>query len=129
MTDPVQETVVEETKPAKAPKVEQNGVSRPAAGTKTGRVWEIAETESHKLGKTVGRGVVLKIAAEEGINEATAATQYGKWCKFFGVKAVTEPKPVKVKEPKAPKEPKAKKTKEAAAAEPAAVVEPAASVE
>jgi hypothetical protein len=70
----------------KAPKVEQIGVSRPKVGTTTERVWAIADALSTAAGKAIERKPVLDAAVAEGINPATAATQYGRWCKFFGVK-------------------------------------------
>lgn len=94
----------------KAPKIEQNGVSRPKVGTATERVWAIADSLSTAAGKAVERKPVLDAAVAEGINPATAATQYGRWCKFYGVKhAPAEKAP---KEPKAPKASKAKKAAE-----------------
>lgn len=102
-----EETKTEAPAVEKAPKVEQNGVSRPKVGTATERVWEIADALSTAAGKAIERKPVLDAAVAEGINPATAATQYGRWCKFFGVKhAPVEKAP---KEPKAPKAPKAAK--------------------
>ena len=62
-----------------------NGVTRPAAGTKTGRVWEIADTESNKAGAPVARSVVMAIGRAEGLNDATIATQYGHWRRYNGI--------------------------------------------
>lgn len=73
-----------------APKDARNGVTRPKAGTKTGRVWEITDGRSRELGKPATRKEVIEIAQKEGINVATAATQYGRWRKYFGLGA--EPK-------------------------------------
>lgn len=97
-----------EAKPAKA-KIEQNGVTRPSADSTTGKVWAIADKISAKLKAPAPRRDVLAETSALGINDATAATQYGKWRKFNGLKS--EPK-AKV----APAEPKAKgKAKQAAA--------------
>lgn len=63
----------------------QNGVTRPGAGTKTGTIWEIADSKSQALGKPAGRKEVLDAAAEVEINPATAATQYGRWRKYNGL--------------------------------------------
>ena len=98
----------------KAPKIEQNGVARPGAGTATARVWDIADAESAKIGAPVKRAVVLAIAEAEKINVTTAATQFGRWCKFHGIKAV--PAAPKVKAEKKFKAPKVK-AEEAAPAE------------
>lgn len=99
-------------KPAPAPKIQAHGVTRPADGTATGRVWAIADELSKAAGKPIGRGEVMTKGTAEGLNSATIATQYGKWRVFNGLKGVvtTEPKP--------PKEPKAKKGNTAAAEAP-----------
>lgn len=103
-------------KPAKAPKIEQNGVSRPGAGTATARIWEIADAQSAAKNAPTSRAEVLKAAEAEGINVTTAATQFGRWCKFNGVKAAPkEPKPAKEKKVKGAK------AAEVAAAQPEAV--------
>ena len=70
------EAVVKDTK---------NGVTRPGSGTKTGRIWEIADTMSAELQAPAGRKVVLEAAEKEEINSATAATQYGRWRKYNGL--------------------------------------------
>ena len=77
-----------ETEKKEKPVVEkdsQNGITRPKAGTKTGTVWEIADTMSQKLGKPAGRKAVLDAATDVEINPATAATQYGRWRKYNGL--------------------------------------------
>lgn len=63
----------------------QNGVTRPKAGTKTGRVWEIADQLSKSKGEPATRAEVLKAFEAEGGNSATGATQYGRWRKFHGL--------------------------------------------
>jgi hypothetical protein len=70
---------------AKPTKIEQNGVSRPNAGTKTARVWEIADSLSKSTGKPAARKDVLEAAEKEKINASTAATQYGQWRRFNGL--------------------------------------------
>lgn len=74
-------------KEKKAPVVKDtvNGVTRPKAGTATGRVWEIADALSKKTKKPIERKAVLEATAGEGINPATAATQYGRWRKYNGL--------------------------------------------
>jgi len=69
----------------KAPKIEQHGVVRPNAGTKTVVVWEVADSLSAALGAPAPRNEVLKAVEAQGINASTAATQYGKWRKFNGL--------------------------------------------
>jgi len=81
-------------KAPKAPKIEANGITRPAEGTSTARIWTIADEKSAAAGAPAKRKDVLDQAVAEGLNAATAATQYGRWCKFHGVKQVKEEKPV-----------------------------------
>lgn len=74
-------------KAPKAPAVQReqaNGVTRPKAGSKTGRVWEIADSLSAKNAPAT-RAAVMEAAIKEDINEATVATQYQRWRTFFGV--------------------------------------------
>src|SRR5690606_18417329 len=68
----------------------QNGVTRPKPGTVSGRIWEITDSLSAQEGFPVARKKVLEAATAEGINAATAATQYGRWRKYHGLGA--EPK-------------------------------------
>lgn len=78
----------EAPKPEKAPKPkleEQNGVTQPAEGTKTRRVWDIANDISGEKGRPALRDEVMERALAEGMNRGTIATQYGKWCTFYGV--------------------------------------------
>jgi hypothetical protein len=63
----------------------QNGVTRPNAGTITGRVWELAHELQAALGKPPARREVIAKGVAEGINEATLSTQYGYWRRFHGV--------------------------------------------
>ena len=69
----------------------QNDVTRPKACTKTGRIWEIADTMSAQEGVPVARKKVLEAAMDEGINAATAATQYGRWRRYHGLRAEAAP--------------------------------------
>lgn len=85
----VEKTVVE--------KVEQNGVTRPSADTKTGRVWELADSMSAAKGEPVDRAALLEATTAAGINAATASTQFGRWCKFYGMTKAKAPKPAKEK--------------------------------
>ena len=53
--------------------------ARPRAGTRTGRVWEVADEITRETGRRASRReVVDRIAAEDG-NRATASTQYQHW--------------------------------------------------
>lgn len=83
----------EETKvKEKAPKDERNGVTRPKPGTDTGRIWEIADSISTANQRPAGRSEVLAEAEKQKLNSATAATQFGRWCKYHGVKPTPKPK-------------------------------------
>ncbi len=53
---------------------------RPGTGTKTGRVWEIADRILKETG-TANREAVAKACMQEGININTASTQYSYWRK------------------------------------------------
>lgn len=88
----------------KPAKIEKNGVTRPSADSQTGKVWRIADAQSAATGAPAKRAEVLKAAEAAGINITTAATQFGRWCKFNDVK----PTPA-VKAEKPPKAPKAAK--------------------
>ena len=65
----------------------QNEVTRPKDGTKTGQVWAIADKLSEEGDNTVPatRGDVMKAGEAAGLNSATIATQYGRWRKFHGL--------------------------------------------
>ena len=84
---PKAEKPVKEPKPVIA-KIEANGIIRPNENTATGNVWTIADQISAENKRPAERGEVVKQALSQGINESTAATQYGRWRKFFGVVTV-----------------------------------------
>lgn len=79
------ETATEQPKAEKPKQPSANGITRPKSGTATGRVWEIADKLSADKGEPAARGDVMAAAKAEGLNEATIATQYGRWRKFFGL--------------------------------------------
>ena len=88
---PEAEATTGETKEA-TPKVERekrNNVTKPAAGTVTGRVWEVADEVSRAQGRPALRGEVMAILDAEGVSKGTIATQYGKWCTYYGVDKAT----------------------------------------
>lgn len=88
------EAAKQEREAKKAAKQNNNGVTRPSDGTKTGRVWAISDEVSARKGSPAARKEVMDVALKEGINPATVATQYGRWRKFFGLKGTLEaPKP------------------------------------
>lgn len=51
---------------------------RPTKGTKTGRVWEIADELLAKDGQA-SRESVIRACMDEGLNVNTASTQYSYW--------------------------------------------------
>ncbi len=59
-------------------------VSRPAAGSKTARVWDLADSLAPKININGGnlKVEVLSAAAKEGINGGTANTQFSAWRRF-----------------------------------------------
>lgn len=62
---------------------EQNGVTRPAPGTQSARVWEVADAISKKIRKPARRKDVIDVVCDqEGMNKATASTQFGRWRQF-----------------------------------------------
>lgn len=76
---------------APKPAAEQkNGITRPKDGTKTGRIWQVADELSAKNKASAKRGDVMAICEGEGLNKATIATQYGRWCKFNGITRETK---------------------------------------
>lgn len=99
-------------KPAKVEREKANGITRPSAGTATGKVWEIADSISATNNRPATRAEVVAAGAEAGINPATVTTQFGQWRRFYGIK-----KELVEKAPAAAKEAKPKKGKKAAAAE------------
>ena len=78
----------EAAKAAKVVRAVANGVTRPADGTATARIWQIADEISAKAKAPASRADVLKVAEAEGLNGATCATQYGRWRVFNGLKGV-----------------------------------------
>lgn len=69
----------------KAEKDSQNGVTRPKDGTATGAVWKICDQISSRKKRPAERAEVIEKAEADGINKATASTQYGRWCRYHGV--------------------------------------------
>lgn len=117
-------------KAAQPPKDQQNGITRPATGTKTGWVWDMSDHISAQMKRPALREEVMVAAKEHGINEGTVATQYARWTKYHGVSS-TDRKAVRdhnreQREAAAKAEKAAAKAAEAAAAAAAAPAPPAA---
>lgn len=88
MTEETQNAPAETAAPkVERPKLEErHGVKQPAAGTKTRRVWDVADEISRANGRPALRDEVMKRLVEgEGFSQGTVATQYGKWCTFYQV--------------------------------------------
>lgn len=115
--------------------LKQNNIKRPEPGSVTGKVWDIADDISRKLGRPAPRKDVIAayMTAQPNANRATANTQYARWVTFHGAQEALRKareadaaarKAEKAKEPKAEKAPAkaaakpkpaaAKKTKAAA---------------
>lgn len=91
-------------KPVKEPKperIKQNGVTRPSAGTQTGKVWEIADKISSTHNRPANRAEVTEAGKAAGINESTITTQFGQWRRFYGIKKENTPAAPKEKKGKA----------------------------
>lgn len=58
-------------------------VTRPKAGSATGKVWDIADGLYKASGEIPNRTEVVDKCSAEGINPSTASTQYGKWKKHL----------------------------------------------
>ncbi len=84
MTEPEAEATEDEVAVPAPKQPSANGVTRPKDGTKTGRVWAIADDLSTKAGPA-SRKDVLQAGEAERLNPATIATQYGRWRKFYGL--------------------------------------------
>lgn len=110
-----QAPVQEAPKPVKD---ERNGVTRPATGS-TRRVWEIADALSQEKGAPASRKEVTEAAEKEGLVIGTIHTQYGRWCKYYGLVKPAEERARIRAEAKAAKEAEkeAKKAEKAQAAE------------
>lgn len=79
------ETKATRTKPEKVERERRNGWVRPKPGSKTGRVWDIADEISKKKGDFATRAEVLEVAVnKEGAKLSMAATQYSRWRQFWG---------------------------------------------
>lgn len=76
------EAAEQEQAPAR---LKQNGETQPAAGTKTRRVWDIADEISASKERPALRDEVMSQCESEKINKGTAATQYGRWTRFHGL--------------------------------------------
>lgn len=75
---------------AKVERLRQNGQTRPLSGSKTGLVWDIADSISQKLKRPALRNEVFDELEKQSEGEpsyAMAGTQYSRWCAFHNVAA------------------------------------------
>ena len=59
--------------------------TKPGSGTKTRRVWDIADEITARNRRSALRQEVISAAQKEGLNPNTASTQYGRWARFNGL--------------------------------------------
>ena len=86
----VNETAVKEAGTTTPTRDTANGVTRPKADSKTGRVWELADQISEANGGRARRKDVMAACEAAGLHAATAATQYGRWRKYNGLEGRDE---------------------------------------
>ena len=85
------ETATPTATPAPAPAAERpklptpNGVTRPSPETAPGTVWTITDQLGAEQGKFPTRADVMAAGKAQGLNEATIATQYGRYRKYLGL--------------------------------------------
>lgn len=72
-------------------RVSQNGVTRPLTGV-TKQVWDLADAISAENRRPAERKEVTERGLKLNIQQGTIHTQYGRWRKFHGLKAVREDK-------------------------------------
>ncbi len=96
--------------------LKQNGIKRPDAGSVTGKLWDIADDESAKLGKPAPRKAVVDryMAEQPNANVATANTQYARWVSYNGASDILRQQRAAEKAAKAESEAKAKADAKAA---------------
>lgn len=73
-------------KAAAADKDAKNGITRPADGTKCGRIWTAADQISASQHTIAAIAVVKHHELVKGIPEATIKTQYARWRQYNGIK-------------------------------------------
>ena len=74
----------------KGAKITQNDVTRPAADTKCGKLWDLADSLSATKGSPVSLKELGDAAAADNHSKATLSTQYGRWRKFYGISGRVE---------------------------------------
>lgn len=73
--------------PAKVNKLQRNGITRPAAGTTTGKVWACADAISAGQAGVPASIAQLKASVHmKDMNDHTLKTQYARWRAYNGIK-------------------------------------------
>jgi AbrB family looped-hinge helix DNA binding protein len=68
---------------------------RPASGSATGRVWEIADELTRTTGELAKRAEVIARYASEGGNGNTASTQFHHWRDWYRTQTDAAPFPIR----------------------------------
>lgn len=75
------------TRTARPARQATNGITRPASGTETGKVWEAADNISvAQNGHPASIAQLKEHHTMKGMNEHTLKTQYARWRRYNGVK-------------------------------------------
>jgi hypothetical protein len=72
-------------KPARADKIQSNGVTRPGAETLCGKIWAAADEISRNIHGVASQALLKQHPATQGVNEHTIKTQYARWRAFNGI--------------------------------------------
>jgi len=72
-------------KPVKIVQPSKNGVTRPKPDGACGKVWQLADEISARIGQPVPIAMLSKETAAAGLNDATTRTQYARWKLYNGV--------------------------------------------
>jgi hypothetical protein len=84
---PVQPAAQGKGKSARADRLVQNGITRPASGTTTGKIWDLADKMSADAGgQPVAIGTLRAHVELKQTNDHTIKTQYARWRQFHGIK-------------------------------------------
>lgn len=82
-------------KSARATLPKQNGITRPASGSTTGIIWDVADEIS--AAQEGNPAAIAQLRADpriKQINENTLKTQYARWRAYHGIKGRVEAAPV-----------------------------------
>ncbi|WP_217482584.1 hypothetical protein [Sphingomonas sp. CL5.1] len=85
------EPVIENAEASKIEREKRNGVTKPAEGTITGRLWAIIDEITRDKGAPATRKEILERGEVEGFNMAMTASLYAHWRKFHGLVGTAAP--------------------------------------